>query len=185
MGTIGLYVVTMMLLAGEANAAMPVVKDMSFKDADGHRVLRESVLVDASTADVWRAFTTDSGFTHWAAPVAHITPGNGGLIEFPFSPTGKIGDPTNVRNRILVYLPDELIITQNEFVPVGGPMDPRTFGSVRTIIALSDEGGKTRVTQTVIGFGDGPAYDSLYDHLRGGNAQYLAKLVMSFAPTVK
>jgi hypothetical protein len=40
--------------------------------------------------------------------------------------------------------------------------------------------GQTKVTETVIGFGNGPAYDGLYGHLRDGNAQYLATLAASF-----
>lgn len=40
------------------------------------------MVIDAPVTKVWQAFTTDAGFTRWAVPVAHITPGNGGLIEF-------------------------------------------------------------------------------------------------------
>lgn len=167
-----------LLLGASAQAA---VKDDSFQDANGARVLREWIVVDAAPAAVWKAFTTDDGFARWAVPVVHITPGNGGLIEFGLSPTSRIGDPNNVRNRILVYQPDSLLIWQNEFVPSGGPFDPATFGTVRTLLSLEDEGGgKTKVTETVVGFADGAKYDELYAHLRGGNAQYLTSLANSF-----
>ncbi|MEJ1970677.1 MAG: SRPBCC domain-containing protein [Rhizomicrobium sp.] len=165
------------LMAAPAYAA---VKDDSYMDADGARVLRESIVVDAGRAAVWKAFTTDEGFT-WAAP-AHITPGNGGLIEFGFAPPFKAGDPDNVKNRIDVYVPDELLVFHNEFVPAGGPFDPATFGTVRTLLAFDDAGaGRTKVTETVVGFGPGAKYDQLYDHLRGGNAEYLTALAQSFA----
>ncbi len=151
--------------------------DASYLDASGARVLREWIVVDAPRRAVWNAFTTDTDFVKWAVPVAHITPGNGGLIEFGLSPASRIGDPDNVRNRIDIFLPDELLAFHNEFVPAGGPFDPPTFASVRTLLAFEDAGeGHTRVTQTVVGFGTGAKYDQLYDHLRGGNAEYLAAL---------
>ncbi|HXC55025.1 MAG TPA: SRPBCC domain-containing protein [Rhizomicrobium sp.] len=164
-----------------ASPAAAAVKDTSYADAGGARVLREAVVVDADRSAVWQAFTTDAGFAKWAVPVVHITPGNGGLIEFALSPNGKIGDPGNVRNRIDVFLPDELLIFHNEFVPAGGPFDPATFGSVRTLLSFDDAGGgRTRVTETVVGFGTGANYDQLYAHLRGGNAQYLTALAGNF-----
>ncbi|HEY4943350.1 MAG TPA: SRPBCC domain-containing protein [Rhizomicrobium sp.] len=180
----------MKILAGMLVAAMllpgtPVqtaVKDDSFKDANGARVLKESVVVDAPPAAVWMAFTVDDRFVKWSGvPVAHVTPGNDGLIEFGLMPGSKIGDPGNVKNRLLVYLPDSLLVWRNEFVPAGGPFDPATFATVRTMIALAPVGGdKTMVTETVIGFADGAKYDELYAHLRGGNAQYLTSLANSF-----
>jgi uncharacterized protein YndB with AHSA1/START domain len=169
-----------MLFATAANAA---VKDDSYKDANGDRVLREWIIVAAPRAEVWKAFTTDEGFAKWAAPVVHITPGNGGLMEFGLGPKGRIGDPNNVRHRILVYLPDELLIFRNEFVPAGGPIDPVAFGQVRTLLSFDDAGnGTTRVTETVVGFGSDAMFDALYDHLRGGNAEYLTLLANSFHP---
>jgi uncharacterized protein YndB with AHSA1/START domain len=169
----------MLFVSTQAQAA---VKDDSFKDANGARVLREAVVVDASQAAVWAAFTTDDAFVKWSGvPVAHITPGNDGLIEFGLMPGSRIGDPSNVKNRLLVWLPDSLLVWRNEFVPTAGPFDPPTFASVRTMIALEPAGdGRTRVTETVVGFGDGAKYDQLYDHLRGGNAEYLTMLAGSF-----
>jgi uncharacterized protein YndB with AHSA1/START domain len=170
------------LAAATLLACTPVqtaVKDDSYKDANGARVLKESILVDASPEAVWAAFTTDAAFVKWAGvPVAHVTPGNDGLIEFGLMPGSKIGDPENVKNRILVWLPDSLLVWRNEFVPAGGPLDPATFATVRTMIQISPVGGgdKAVVSETVIGFGDGAKYDQLYDHLHGGNAEYLAML---------
>jgi len=183
-------VATVLLLAATAVAAAvpaPVkIKDMSFRDANGNRVLKEMVVVDAPAAEVWKAFTTDEGFQSWAVPVAHITPGNGGMMESALSAAGKIGDPENVRTRILVYLPRRLLVLQNEHVPAGGPIDPVAFNSVRTMIEFQDMGpGHTKVTQTVIGFTDDPAHDGLYAHLRDGNAGYLAALAKNFRAPAK
>lgn len=166
-----------------SSATAAEVTDDSFRDESGARVLQESVVVDAVARDVWAALTTDAGFMMWGAPWAHITPGNGGLIEFRFEKTGKAGDPTNIRHRILVWMPARLLILQNEFVPVGGPFDPPTFGSVRIIMTLdAGNNGTTTVTETVVGFGEGAKYDQLYAHLHDGNIEYLKALAASFHP---
>lgn len=144
-------------------------------------MLQETIEVDATPVDVWTAFTTDKGFAKWAAPWAHIVPGNGGTIEFAFAPGGKPGDPANVRHRILVWLPTQILIFQNEYLPPGpGPFDPAAFASVRTILTFEPTASGTAVTQTVVGFGTGAKYDQLYDHLRDGNAEYLRLLAKTF-----
>ena len=170
------------IIASGAAAAPIAIKDESYKDADGHRVLSESVNVAGSAQNVWDAFTTDEGFKRWAVPVAHITSGNGGMMESALTPTGKIGDADNVRNRIVVYLPRQLIVLANEHVPPGGPIDPETFKALRTLIAFKELGPEeTQVTESVIGFGESKAFDNMYAHLRGGNAEYLEALAQSFA----
>jgi uncharacterized protein YndB with AHSA1/START domain len=163
--------------------AAPAVTDTSYRDAADGRVVRESVMVDAPRAAVWHAFTDDAVFAKWAGlPIAHIVPGNGGSIEFGFMPTSKIGDATNVRHRIDVFLPDELLVFHNESVPAGGPFDPPTFGAVRSLVSFEDTGdGRTKVTETVVGFGEGAKFDQLYDHLHDGNVEYLSGLAVYFA----
>jgi uncharacterized protein YndB with AHSA1/START domain len=170
----------LMLAPIETSAATLIAND-SFHDANGGRVLRESVIVDATLAQAWAAFTTDQGFTRWAVALAHIVPGNGGSIEFALAKDGRIGDPSNVRHRIDVFQPDQMLIFHNEFVPAGGPIDAALFPTVRTILTFDAVApGKTRVTETVVGFGGSAAYDGLYAHLRDGNAEYLTMLADSF-----
>ncbi|MBV9420983.1 MAG: SRPBCC domain-containing protein [Alphaproteobacteria bacterium] len=170
------------LLAISAKAA---VSDESFKDASGARVLKESIVVDADAAAVWSAFATDAGFEKWAAPWAHIVPGNGGTIEFGFAPNGTPGAANNVRHRIAVWLPNRMLVFANEYLPPGpGPFDGAAFRETRTILTFEDAGmGKTKVTETVVGFGSTPAHDNLYTHLHDGNAQYLTLLAKSFQKT--
>jgi hypothetical protein len=173
------------LLAISAMAAPPAVKikDASFKDAEGHRVLREMVVVDA-TEQAWKAFMTDEGFTRWAVPQGHVTPGVGGSMEWAMSDTFTAGDANNVLNRIDFYLPYQEFAWHNERVPSGGPLDPAVFGKVHQMLSFEPVGkSQTRVTQTVVGFGDYAKFDALYQHLRGGNAAYLMMLANNFHET--
>ena len=130
------------LVCGTAQAQ---VKDTSFRDADGHRVQQLELTMNATPAKVWDAFTTDKGFSSWAVPVAHITLGNDGMMESSYKLDGKIGDPDNVRHRIDVWMPDELLIFHNEFVPPERSVRcRRRSATVRTILTFEPTPAKAR-----------------------------------------
>jgi uncharacterized protein YndB with AHSA1/START domain len=165
-----------------AALAAPVpIKDMSYKDSDGKRVQALTIVIDAPVHAVWQAFTTDEGFTRWAVPVTHITPGNDGMMESSYSLKAKIGDPDNIKNRIVVYLPERLLVIQNVHVPKGAPFDPALIGQLRTMFEFQDLGnGKTRLTESGVGYGEGAGWDSMYAHFRDGNAEEMESLAQSF-----
>jgi uncharacterized protein YndB with AHSA1/START domain len=179
----GMFVFAAALLAASSTyAADPIViKDQSFKDADGHRVLQIMTVVNAPLDDVWKAFTTDNGFRRWAVPVTHITLGNDGMMESSYELTSKIGDPDNIKNKIIAYLPEKLIVLQNSHVPKGAPFDPVLIASIRTIITFEPiDATHTRVTEAQVGYGEGAGYDDMYKHFRDGNAYALHTLAQSF-----
>jgi len=155
-------------------------KDTSFTDSAGHRVQQIRLDVDAPVVKVWWALTTSEGFRTWAAPVAEVALGNDGMIEASYRMTAKIGDPDNIRNRIVAYMPEHLLILKNEHAPKNAPFSADAFGKIRTIIELEDMGGgKTRVIESSIGYGEGKEFDSVYTHFRSGNAEEFALLEKS------
>ena len=161
-----------------AEGAPIVVKDTSYREANGQRVQQVAVVVPVAPAKVWDAFMTDAGFMGWAAPVAHITPGNDGMMEATYNPAGKIGDPENIRNQIVAYLPGRMLTIHNVHVPKGAPFDPVYISQIRTVVLIDDLGnGSTRITISGVGYGEGPGFDDLYSHFHAGNAEELASLV--------
>ena len=48
----------------------PDVLNTSFASATGDRTMQLSVVVPASRAEVWAAFTTSEGYRSWATPLA-------------------------------------------------------------------------------------------------------------------
>ena len=81
----------------------------------------------------------------------------------------------------MAYLPERLLVLRNVHVPKGAPFDPVLIGTLRTVITFEPaDGGKTRVTEAQIGYGDGPGYASMYQHFRDGNAEELQSLAQSF-----
>jgi uncharacterized protein YndB with AHSA1/START domain len=167
------------LLATSAQAAN--ITDTSYKDVYSHRVQQLSVVIDAPVAKVWDAFLTDKGFTSWAVPIAHITLENGGgMMESSYKLDGKIGDPDNIKNEIVAYVPYKMFAMRNVHVPKGAPFDPVLINTIRTVVTFEAMGNKTRVTESGIGYGEGKGYDDMYRHFRDGNAEEFGTLVDSF-----
>lgn len=153
-------------------AAHGASKDTSFNDAAGNRVQQLQLDVDAPVAKVWWALTTSEGFRTWAAPVAHIALANDGMIEASYRMTARIGDPDNIKNRIVAYVPEHILVLRNEHAPKSAPFSAAAFSQIRTIIELQDiGGGRTRVIESGVGYGEGKDFDSVYSHFRSGNAE--------------
>jgi uncharacterized protein YndB with AHSA1/START domain len=179
MRTVSLALSAVLLCSASAQAQM---KNTSFRDAQGHRVQQLEVVVAAPVAKVWDAFTTDRGFTGWAVPVAHITLGNDGMMESSYLPTAKIGDPDNIRNQIVAYVPERLLVIHNVHVPKGAPFKPEIIDKIRTVVELEDLGdGRTRIVESGVGYGEGADFDAMYKHFTDGNAEEFGDLVKYLA----
>jgi uncharacterized protein YndB with AHSA1/START domain len=165
-----------------SGAAAPDVKNTSFTDENGQKVQQLTMVVDAPASTVWKALTTDEGFKSWAAPVAHIELKNDGVIEASYSLASEIGDPDNIRNQIIAYVPERILVLHNVHVPKSSPADFALLGTIRTIIELVDLGhGRTRITQSGVGYGESADYDALFKHFSAGNIEEFSLLAQSLA----
>jgi hypothetical protein len=171
------------LLAGVAHAQtakdFPEVTDASFAEAGGSKVLKLSLTIPAGRKAVWDRFTTTEGYRAWATPVAKIDFGLNGLIEGSYDANARIGDPDNVRNRIVAYVPETMVVLKNENAPKA-LKGREVFDQIITVIELADAPGGTRVTITGVGYKPGEPYDTLYRHFVWGNAYSLMELKKSF-----
>lgn len=172
------------LLAGAASAQTardyPEVADTSFTEASGNHVLQLALVVPAPRKDVWARFATAEGYKAWATPMAKIDFGINGLIEASYDSKAKLGDPDNIRNRIIAYAPERMMVLKNENAPASLPGRDK-FNEIVTIIELADAGpGQTRVSITGVGYRPGEPYDTLLKHFAWGNAYSLMKLKESF-----
>lgn len=177
------------VLAGPAFAAEPSFPDWrqyrdvansSYVEADGDKVLQLSIVVKATPAQVWRAFTTGEGYREWVAPVAQIDLAVDGMIEASYSATAKIGDPDNIKNRIVAYVPERMLSIRNVQAPKALPHRD-LFPRISTTMEFEDVGGgRTRVQLTAVGYGKDPGFDVLYGHFEWGNAYTLNELKKRF-----
>jgi uncharacterized protein YndB with AHSA1/START domain len=182
MKTIILAAVAALALAGIARAddapikGSPHVVDSSFLMPDGARTLQESVVIDAPVAILWKAFADTEEFKRWNSPVAAIDLRVGGSLEASYDPKTVLGNPDNIRHRIITYLPERLLVFQNIQAPHELPNADRFQ---KTVIVLQYEPlgpTRTRVTLSCTGWANDPESDRLYAFFREDNAEVLEKM---------
>jgi uncharacterized protein YndB with AHSA1/START domain len=156
------------------------VSNTSFTEPSGDRSIQLFVDVPASPHDAFAAFTTSEGFASWAVPVAKVEFRVGGYIEASYDPDAKPGDPGNIKNQLVGYVPDRLLVIRNVQAPPGFA-DPELFQRTVTLIEfIALDPKHTRVTITNAGYGSGERFDALYRHFGWGDAYTLQELKTRF-----
>jgi uncharacterized protein YndB with AHSA1/START domain len=152
------------------NPKQPDVIDSSFNLPDGGRVLRHEVVVGASQAEVWQAFTTSEGLHTFIAPVVALDFRIGGKWESTYDPDGKIGAQENILNEVICYLPMEMLSIRIVRTPPRFPY-PEIGKKLWTVIQLKPEDeSHTRVVTSMLGWQAGPEWDEVYSLFQQGNA---------------
>lgn len=172
------------LAASGAQAAgwrdFPGVENTSYVEADGDHAMQLSIVVPATRAEVWKAFTTSEGHRGWATPLASVDLKVDGVIETNYDAGAKLGSPDNIKNRIVAYVPERLLVMRNVQAPKGFP-GAAEFARTAVIIELAEAGpASTKVTLTGLGYEAGPAFDALYGQFEWANAYSLAELKKRF-----
>lgn len=167
-------------------SAMPAlagqVVDSSYKASDGTRVLRHEVVVPASIAEVYVALTTAEGWRTWAAPFAVMTPafGAGAILETSYNPGARPGEATNIKNRVLAYIPERMFA----FQAVQAPADFKHADLLAQIFTVAElepvSATRTRIRLSMLGYRDGEAFDELYGFFAKGNAWTMSALSERF-----
>jgi len=175
--------------AGAATAAerqpswrdYPAVANSSFVEPSGDRAIQLSVLVPANPHQIFDAFTTADGFRSWAVGMAKIDLRVGGMIEASYDPKAALGDPENIKNQILAYVPDRMLVIRNVQAPHSLP-GREAFGRTVTIVELAPAGAAgTRVTLTNAGYGTDAQSQAAYRHFEWGDAYTLDELRKHFS----
>ena len=151
------------------------VVDTSFVTPDGQSDLQQSVVIEAPVAVLWRSFVDPKEFARWNAPVAAIDMRVGGTLEATYDPKRPIGDPNNIKHRVITFLPERLIVFQN----IQAPKDlPNADKFQRTVIIVQFEplgAAKTKVILSCTGFGADPGSQAIYRFFQEDNAEELER----------
>jgi uncharacterized protein YndB with AHSA1/START domain len=152
------------------------VSNTSYIDSNGNHVLRHEITITAPLQDVWNAFTTTEGLKSFAAPVASIDLKVGGIWEASYNRHAVIGDPANIQNEIMSFLPMEMLSIRIVQTPPGFP-NPELGKSLWTVLQFHEvEAGRVRVVVTMLGWPKGSESDELFDLFNRGNAYTLFQL---------
>jgi uncharacterized protein YndB with AHSA1/START domain len=154
----------------------PAFEQVKGVAGDGTRFYEDSLVIEAPSARLWAAFTDIAVYRLWAVPVSAIDFRLGGAIEASYDPKGHIGDPQNIRNAFIAYIPGRLLVFQNVQAPDGLPGKGDYGKTVKTVEFESLGPNRTRVTVSGIGFADGKGFDQLYAFFSQGDGQMLVSL---------
>jgi uncharacterized protein YndB with AHSA1/START domain len=154
----------------------PNVHDQSFTEPGGSRVLKLRIDVEAPAAKVWQLLSSAEGWRSWAVPVAWVDFGIGGVIETSYDAASVQGRPGNIKNAIVAYVPEELLVIRNIQAPPNFE-NAEEFGKTITAIRLRPiSTNRTSVELAGVGFLPGPAFDSLLKRFKFGDAWTLEHL---------
>ncbi|MEP6872690.1 MAG: SRPBCC domain-containing protein [Anaerolineaceae bacterium] len=152
------------------------VKDTSLVTPDGQRVLQQSIVVSAGIDKVWKLASTTEGLRKFAARNILFELRPGGRWWASGDATADLAAPTSIHNEVIGFIPGRMVVIQIGF-PSAFPEPVRASHSVFAIFLLERiDARKTRVTETMAGFGDGPEWDMTYELFSSGNAEILNAL---------
>jgi uncharacterized protein YndB with AHSA1/START domain len=144
--------------------------------ADGARYYENSLVIEAPVEKLWAAFTDIEVYRQWAVPVSAIDFRLGGAIEASYDPKGHIGDPQNIRNEFIAYIPGRLLVFRNVQAPDGLPGKEDYSKTAKTLEFQSLGPSRTKVTVSGMGFAPGKGFDQLYTFFSQGDGQMLLSL---------
>lgn len=163
--------------AALASPAAAEVADCSRAEPLGGRTLCHEAVIAAPASAVWALFSTDAGLRSWLAPVAAIELRVGGGFETSYDASRGLGDPGNIRNRVVAFTPESLLVIQVAQAPPGFA-HADAVRELTTVIALEPiDDARTRVRVSMLGYREGAAFDDLYTFFARGNAWTLNQLI--------
>ncbi|MEC9374706.1 MAG: SRPBCC domain-containing protein [Planctomycetota bacterium] len=137
------------------------------------RTFETTLKINAPVDDVWTALTTAEGLENWFPLSARVTPGKGGVLWTAW------GETFAGEQRIEIWEPNRHLRTSWMDVPsdaaVSQPME--SPGPMAVDYFLSPD-GKNGTTLRLVhsGFGEGAAWDEMYDGISRGWPYELASL---------
>ena len=163
-------------LAAPSRGAEPAVRNISYVEPGGGRVLQQTIDIDAPPARVWKGFVDEPTLRAWQTPLVHIDLRAGGDIEEGFDPKDRLGGGKTIHHRILAVLPEKLLVLRNISTPPGTP-GAEVYPQIVQVVSLDPlPAGRTRVTLAGAGYGAGPAFDQLYSFFATHNPEFLVDL---------
>lgn len=162
--------------AGAARTEFSNVRDDSYTEPNGSRVLKLSIAIDAPVSKIWKLLISSEGWQSWAVPVAWVDFGVGGVVETSYTATAVRGQPGNIKNSIVAYIPEQLLVLRNVQAPPNFE-HAEDFGKTVTAINLrSISKNRSQVELDGVGFLATPAFDTLLKKFKFGDSWTLEHL---------
>jgi hypothetical protein len=171
-------VIVFLFLFSSRSSLSQGVKNTSYKNESGEKVLRLEVILPIDISSAWQLFTTDQKLKTWLAPVVHIELKTGGYILTNYDSTKKLSDKSSINSTIINFITDEMLTLK---VNLNNNFPKSVLGAdsnLQHIIQLIQiDSNHTKIVSSMVGFGDGADWDKTYDFFVKGNDWTFKKLV--------
>lgn len=133
------------------------------------RIVRTEVILDTTPEAIWALLSTPDGLkTLWSVARAEVDLRPGGRIRAAYEEDESTGWITH---HILALEPGRVLAFRTDPPPKAPPSIQLICQTGWTVMRLEPAGpGRTRLTESMMGFGDGPLYDEAYAFFEKGNA---------------
>lgn len=138
-------------------------------------------IVSAPVAAVWSAWSTTAGLKAWLAPHADIDLRIDGLMRANYDPSGSLGDPGTVENRVLAYEPERMLAIKVVKAPEKFPFRSKIADMWTVLYFLPTSDGRTALRIVGMGFGPDEESQKMKEFFRQGNTFTLAQLQKRFS----
>jgi len=154
------------------------LKNTSYQNSQGERVLRFEMIVPIDIESAWRLFTDDNQLKKWIAPLAHIELKLGGFIVTNYNSNLSLNDKSSIILPIQSYLDKEILILKvnlNDHFPASAQESDENLQEVIQFIKIGKH--KTKIISSMIGWGAGDDWDKTYNFFVKGN-QYTCEMLI-------
>ncbi len=91
-------------------AQSQTLKNTSYINQSGEKVLRFESTLPISVIDAWKLFTTDEKLKKWIAPLAHIELKSGGYILTNYDESRNLSDSSSIKLPITSFIDYEILV---------------------------------------------------------------------------
>ena len=171
--SLSLAALPLCLLAAQEPVAQDTKTDVNgvhshvLETASGHLALVQTFVVEAPVSKVWKAYTTEEGWTAWASPKAEIDLRPGGTIRTHYGEDAEVGDPGTITLHIVNYVPERLITLRAELADHFPDIMKEDDGNLMEVTVFEPLSKKrTRVSSYGVGYRQLPRLSRAVGFLR-------------------
>lgn len=158
-----------------------VLKNTSYKNQSGEKVLRLEFNLPVNVTDAWALFTTDEKLVKWIAPLAHIELKAGGYIITNYDKSKSLSDSSSIKLPITSFIDKEIlvlkVILNDNFTKMVRDSDTN-LQEVIQFIKIDNK--NTKIVSSMIGWGTGTEWDKTYDFFVKGNEWTYRELLKNY-----
>ncbi len=163
------FLVFSLLLTAQV-ALCQQIKNTSFTNQAGERLLRLEFVLPLDVKSTWELFTKNDKLKKWIAPMVHMELKTGGYILTNYDTTKSLSDSSSIKLNILNFIDQELItlkVNLNNYFP---PAVRNTDDNLQELIQFRKTAeNQTHIVSTMVGFGTSKEWNDTYSFFLKGN----------------